>query len=142
LGSNKTPKTKVKADAAKRPTSAVVEAKAKGLTWKFSKIDHDGPWPFHTLSSDDHKEVLKKLGAIETATFGEMASSRGTKMIPAENLCARAQKRLRELKLDDFGEIWEMHLKGKWRAWGMRQGETMLLVWWDPEHEVCPSVLS
>ena len=134
----KKPVARVSASAAKRPSTTTPVA-PKGITWRFAKLDHDGPWPLHSLSGDEHKQVLLTLGGLETSTFDELASKRGNKYIPVVSLCNLAQKRLEALKLDDQDGLWEMHVTGKQRAWGFRTGNIMSLLWWDPSHEVCPS---
>ena len=59
-------------------------------------MDHDGEWPFHTLDSDGHKELLTKLGQMEGSSIDEQSGKQGAKLIPAENMCTKAQKRLRD----------------------------------------------
>ena len=82
--------------------------------------------------------LLEKLGSFETTTFDALAG-RGAKRIPLDHLSSEAQKRLEQLELDDVPGIWELHLGGLPRIWGLRFGEVMSLVWWDPEHQVCPA---
>ena len=79
------------------------------------------------------------MGHIGASTFEELSGPSGNKAIPIEHLCSDAQNRLRDLGLDDYDEVWEMRIGGKERVWGLRDASVMLLLWWDPEHEVCPS---
>ena len=109
------------------------------MSFRFGRIDHDGPWPFHGIEGTAHKRVLQKLGHIGASTFEELSGPSGNKAIPIEHLCSDAQNRLRDLGLDDYDEVWEMRIGGKERVWGLRDASLMLLLWWDPEHEVCPS---
>jgi len=34
-----------------------------------------------------------------------------------------------------------LRLSGKERVWGILQENALLLLWWDPGHEICPSIL-
>jgi hypothetical protein len=51
----------------------------------------------------------------------------------------RRRHRLTALQLDDVEDLWEFHLGGETRVWGIRRGAVCYLLWWDPGHEVWPS---
>ena len=70
---------------------------------------------------------------------GEFFGRAGIKNIKIDSLCKEAQNRLIELRFDDLDELWEFRLSGKERIWGTRFGAVIDLIWWDPNHEVCPS---
>jgi hypothetical protein len=56
-----------------------------------------------------------------------------------DKLIKEAQDRLTEISLDDLDELTSLHLTGKGRVWGIIDQGVMNLLWWDPEHQVCPS---
>ncbi|MGH9069353.1 MAG: hypothetical protein ACRD0J_17955 [Acidimicrobiales bacterium] len=82
---------------------------------------------------------MEKLGYYEGSTIDELAGPRGLKRIPVDHLGATAKRRLGELDLDDYDSLWELHLTGKQRLWAVRDGPVLALLWWDPNHQVCPS---
>jgi len=43
------------------------------------------------------------------------------------------------LELDDTTELYELHISGLKRVWGLRHEPAFWPLWWDPEHTVCPS---
>jgi hypothetical protein len=59
--------------------------------------------------------------------------------IPVQDLSPEAQSRLRELKRNDIDSVFSMHLMGKPRIIGIRDRHVLKLLWWDPQHKVCPS---
>ena len=59
--------------------------------------------------------------------------------IPVSKLSNEAQKRLEEIKQDDIDEIFSFHLQGKPRIICIRDLSIAKLLWFDPEHKVCPS---
>lgn len=109
------------------------------VAFRFGRLDHDGPWPLCGIETSAHRRVLETLGHIGASTFEELAGKNGNKGIPISNLGPKARRRLGELRLDDYEEVWEMRINGKERVWGLRDGSVMMLLWWDPNHQVCPS---
>lgn len=63
------------------------------------------------------------------------------KTIPSTQLCDQAQQRLVALRRDDEDFLVEFHLTGTQRIWGIRRGSMCHVLWWDPDHSVCPSAL-
>jgi len=61
--------------------------------------------------------------------------------IRVDKLATEARKRLEELRQDDVDVLWSLRVQGKPRIWGIREGRVLKLLWWDPNHEVCPSKL-
>jgi hypothetical protein len=59
-----------------------------------------------------------------------------------ESLRSEAREALRQRKLSViFGDnnIFRFRVDGTTRLWGFRQGRIFHIVWWDPNHEVCPT---
>lgn len=61
--------------------------------------------------------------------------------IPLSRICPEAQADIARRKLDEeFDDaIFRFRLNGEQRLWGFRRGRVFHVVWWDPEHQVCPS---
>jgi hypothetical protein len=60
--------------------------------------------------------------------------------IGIESLSKEATDRLAEIKQDDIAEIFSFRLQGAHRVFGIRDRSVVKLLWWDPEHGVCPSL--
>lgn len=113
-------------------------------TWRFQRLDWNGPWcPKELKTSAKTAEIIKKLGNVEHESWTQIKSRTSMKshLVSTEKLCKEAQKRLVELKLDDWGQIFSLRLSSKERLWGLLQGDIFYALWWDPEHQVCPSIL-
>ncbi len=111
-------------------------------TWRFQRLDWGGPWcPKQIKASGKLTEIIEKLGNIETATWTQIKSRTSMKshLIPTEKLCKDAQKRLVQLKLDDWGQIFSLRLSAKERLWGFLRGNVFYALWWDPTHQVYPT---
>lgn len=59
--------------------------------------------------------------------------------IKISDLCKSAQDRLAELRYRDIDELFSLHLTSKNRVWGILRQGVLSLLWWDPEHQICPS---
>lgn len=84
--------------------------------------------------------MMDKLAQFELSSVDELIGPRGLKNIPVEHIIANAQRRLEAKNLDD-ASLWELHVNGEPRMWCIRNGEVLSLLWWDPNHEICPSHL-
>jgi hypothetical protein len=72
-------------------------------------------------------------------TWGAIESNRKKNhSVEVGSLCKEAQERIHELKLG-VDELFRFRLTGKQRLWGIRDRERFKILWWDPDHEVCPS---
>jgi len=117
------------------------------IAWQLRIADLDGPWGWNKLDSSTWwKEIHPKLRDYESMTWGEILSASGGRargnnshLVPIEELCKDAQRRLTELKQDDISDLFSLRLKGKARLWGIPDGRVLRVIWYDPEHEVCPS---
>lgn len=137
----KNPAVAVEISTVKRP-AAVASVQDRHLTWRFSLMDMTGPWPCGALSAQIALKVRQQLASYEKKTWEESqgSGSAGTlKKISIGELPTPAKQRLERLKLDDFGDVWELRLGGKPRVWGLRHDDVCYLLWWDPDHSVFPA---
>lgn len=40
--------------------------------------------------------------------------------------------------MDDVDDLYQLHVTGPKRVWGIRFGPYLKLLWWDPDHQVYP----
>lgn len=124
------------------PSISVDTLEDEAVSWRVGMLDLGGSWGWGTLEPKHIVTVLKKLRDFESMTWGELTGgTSGNKPIPVDHLCAAAKKRLETKKLDDLDHLWELRLGGKLRIWGIRWRGCFHVLWWDPEHTVCPSHL-
>lgn len=109
--------------------------------WRLKSIDFDGPWCPKSMSPDDLLRVLTRIGNLETMTWQEIlvGARKENHAIKISDLSKEAQARLATLKLDDVDDVISLRVTGRERIFGIRFGSVVRLLWWDPEHQVCPS---
>lgn len=111
------------------------------FTWSFALLDKDGPFGWsRCATTEKYLEILSKKGAFEEMDITELYY-RKCHSVEVSKLCNDAQKRLVEIKRDDLSSLFSFRLNGPNRVWCIKQGSVMRVLWWDPDHLVCPSLL-
>ena len=129
---------------AKRPASPELRKIGAGLlSWRLAKMDVEGDWSCHSIGATALRDAGAKLAELEKLTWAEATARASARMtrIPTPKLPPKARRRLEQLKLDDFGELYEIRVAGKPRIWGVREEPVFYFLWWDPNHEVYPARL-
>jgi hypothetical protein len=111
-------------------------------SWSFSILDRFAPvggWV--RLTTDDHDELLERFQAWEKSTWHDilMRDARNNHRIDVDRCCAASQQRLKFLGLDDLDQLVSLRVNTRARVIGILDRGVFKLLWWDPEHEVCPS---
>lgn len=109
------------------------------LVFRLQLLDAGGPWGWAEMSSAHMRTITAKCKGWESMRQSELFGNGGNKLIPIDNLCSQAQSRLQTIELDDLDGLWELRLSGAKRIWGHREGHIFYIIWWDPDHQVCPS---
>lgn len=135
----RTPRQDEKVGSEKAPRSEPhVPVPQQKPSWRFNLLDFDGPFCPKSIKADLLLEIHDKLKNFESMTWGEIEGEKHHD-IQFDQLGKEAQRRLAELKLEGFGSVFSLRLTGKRRILGPRIGPVMLILWWDPEHQACPS---
>jgi len=112
----------------------------KNPSWRFQFMDKEEWPPVNNIS-----DIVKKLCEYEKMTWavidGASKSGKGSRnhYVPVIDMCKRARVRLEQLNLT-YDEYYSIALTGKSRLWGILESGIFHILWYDPYHEVCPSV--
>ena len=125
----------------KRPhIAAQPNAPGAPLVWQFASFDRNGPYAWSGLSDASHyKKVMEKLHQFETMQETERRAQ-GSHPVPINNISKSARDRLFETERDDAEELMSFRVSGRERVWCLIDRNIMVVLWWDPRHEVCPSL--
>ncbi len=112
----------------------------KTPTWRFIKTDisHD-KWSIKKCCDFNH-DVLDKLVSFERQTWSEISihSKKQNHHISVNELIKDARNRLEELKVYE-DELFSLRLDGTTRLYGILQDGVFNIIWYDCNHEICPS---
>jgi hypothetical protein len=137
---HKRPKWLKEPTPSKHPKSAPVSYQHHLPSWHFQVIDIGGPWCFKKMGDETFGRVLKALQDFENKKWSEI-EGRQNHTIKLDALSNEARNRLIEIDQDDVEEVFSLRVTARERVVGIRSGAILRLLWWDPNHEVCPSEL-
>jgi hypothetical protein len=129
----------------KQPVITVqnIEPMQRKIRFRFDRVDVGGKWCVSLISQADLAALLKKLGHFETMTLSEafFSGEEPGKRYPITSLSPGAQTRLQDISSDDLDEVARLRVGATQRLYGIRYENEFSILWWDPEHEICPSPL-
>ncbi len=122
----------------KDPRVSQAPSDSNSVVLKYDQMDMDGPWGWRQFEIAKIQWLLMKLSDLHKLNWQEL-TSQGSHLVDIVKLVPKAQKRLEELKKDDLDQLYSLRTTGRHRIWGIKESSILWLLWWDPEHEVCPS---
>jgi hypothetical protein len=112
----------------------------KTVSWNIAILDKDGPFGWGSLDLDMFwKHIKLRFAEFEKLTWDEIFQNRLHHRVQVENICPEARRRLCEIELDDYDELVSLGITNVARVLGVRNGFKFSVLWWDPQHQVCPS---
>ena len=142
MSKKKKPLQKKQPSKQKRPRGGEKprSTESETITWHIGILDQKGTWGWRRIDGKVFWEkIWRKMGHFESMTWASIEASKRNSSISVSNLSSAARKRLRQIKQDDIDVLFHLGLSGKERVWGIRDGRVLRILWWDPEHTVCPS---
>ena len=119
------------------------------FTWCSKNIDLESEWSFVKLDVKIlYQKVLPTLQEFSKLTWGEIErQTHGSRnkskhhCVNIESLCDEARLRLEELDVEGIGmrPLFSLRIDGKARIYSFRDRSLFELLWWDAEHQICPS---
>lgn len=107
-------------------------------SWLLKHVDlENGPFPWAEMQLHQLRGLIGRLSAFEKMTWLEIEKQKSSHSMSQDRICKEARDRLEQLEL--AGEnLYQLHIAGAARVWGLRFGAAVALLWWDPEHKVYP----
>ena len=125
----------------KKPVGNLLDYGSMNPAWRFNRLELCDPFGWHGLDEVGLRYIREKLSHYESMTMNEIfvTGKKYNHPVPVKDLCPEARNRLWKLNLEDLEQIHRLRLSGAERVWGIRQLNVLSLLWWDPDHLVCPS---
>jgi len=123
-----------------RGRQKVEDSDIKFITWHIGIIDKDGRWGWEHIEPETlWNDIHAKMSAFETMTWIEVMKG-GSHSVSIDGINSDAKKRLVKIGQDDVDELFSLRLGGQKRIYGIRDRHIFKVLWWDPKHEVYPSL--
>ena len=111
----------------------------QSISWRYSQADQNGRWAWSNLDDQKYKKVQEKLHKFEQYSMTQLIGT-GSHVISCDRIISEAKKRLEDIQKDDVDELYSFRISAKERIWCIRDGHIMNILWWDPKHEIYPSL--
>jgi hypothetical protein len=116
------------------------DVKGGPISWRFSHADKGGPFPWTCFEdAATMTEVMERLSNVEGLSETALRES-GSHPIDVYKLSKDARTRLEQLEHDDLDSIFSLRVTGERRVICIHHGNIMRVLWYDPKHQVCPSI--
>lgn len=110
------------------------------LSWRFSHRDLGGPFGWRDVPSNELNKLITRLAEFEDKNW-EGISKTGSHRIACDILSADARERLNDINKNDLDELMSFRVDGTSRVWCICDGSIMKVLWWDPTHQVYPTLV-
>lgn len=117
------------------------------VVWCFDMIDRSGKYAFDLERKEfQHKAFMQKMIDYSNMTWNDIKRQTHDNgkskhhFLSIDILSKEAIDRIKERNLEDYADsIFSFALQNKLRIVGIRKDEHFHILWYDPEHEICPS---
>ena len=94
------------------------------------------------LPRDHLTAVHDRLKNFESMTWQEIFKSNQNHSVKIDRLATDAKTRLEEMGQSDIEDLVSLRIASRPRIWGILENATLKIIWWDPEHVICPALKS
>lgn len=110
-------------------------------SWRVASLELVDPYGWHRLSAEKLLDIRQKLAHFETMSWSELLvqGKKRNHSIKISEITSEARDRLEIIGLA-LDEVVSLRLSGKERVFGYLDNGVLELLWWDPDHQVCPSL--
>ena len=137
-GGHKAPRSAFGEEKRRSPRGAAPDYEGQFPLWAFRVVDLGGPWCWSALDGRALAEVLQRMRELESMTWHAITET-GSHFIDTSALSKPARNRLMKIQQDDVDQVYSLRVTGRRRIFGLRDGGVLRILWWDPEHDVCPA---
>ena len=112
------------------------------VSWGISYLDWDGKWGWQSVDQAILiNKIIPRLKSFESMRWCEIkADQKSNHSIEVGKIITEAQQRIRELGLSSLcDELFSLRMSGRGRVYGILTQGILKVIWYDPNHEICPS---
>ena len=141
---DKKPRAAVLVHPEKRPRVATEPRSIMDMqpAWRLSNMRMKSPFGWDAITRSDMEQVVGHLKGLESMAWSEIlvGAKKQNHHCDVDGMCKRARECLEDDWQGGVDELLTMRLSNKKRVWGVLEESIVYLLWWDPEHDVYPSL--
>jgi len=136
----KKPKQKVDVKVAKQPKHASFQIPEGRVQLTFVAFDQEFVICDKNCRHNEFYKIGGHLKDLEHRYWRDIINNmERDHKVAFDSLDKKAYDRLFEISHDDCeGSLWSFHFSGSEIVWGIKDGDFLKVLWWDPDHKVCP----
>ena len=133
------PKTLVAPSQEKKP-AAIFDENWREMqpAWRVSLLEMYTPFGWTEVDEASAVQIRERLGNYESMKWKEFVPSYRCHFIKRTNLCKEAQAHLEKIEQDDIDSVMSLGVTQKGRVFGILEHNILKILWWDPDHQICP----
>jgi hypothetical protein len=111
-------------------------------SWRLSNLRMKGPFGWDSIDRDDMKQVVAHFKSLESMTWSDIlvAGRKHNHHCDVGGMSREAQTCIEEDWQGGADDVLTIRLTNRKRVWGILEGPIVYLLWWDPDHDVYPSL--
>lgn len=136
-------RTSIEPKTGKVPRSKDEDLLNRNISFRVGMMDTNWSYGWDKVDSDTFwSDIYPRLKDFESMKLSQILINDRSNHhnISRSKLIRDAQKRLDDIGLDDLDEVFSLRLTGKHRIFGKLSNAVLNVIWWDPKHEICPSI--
>jgi hypothetical protein len=122
----------------KVPPVVAPDYRDQNPSWRVREMMMVDPFGWHRMTAPEIAKIHSRLGTLERSTWREIlqpsTGRRRHHYMPVDEICNAARQQLEDKKLADTDSLVSLRIGQSERVWGILQGASLLLLWWDPDH--------
>lgn len=132
--------TKYQPSPGKNPVIAQQpEIDSNRVFWSFARFDDFDAWKNATSGDIGYVCTVEHMRDLELKGWNAICANQDRDHpVTVPELVKIAQERLLARNLEEYDTLWSLHCNGTQRIWGIKSGQVLQVLWWDPYHRVCP----
>jgi hypothetical protein len=135
----KGPKTLVDSRADKKPKLEYSDDwREMKPAWRVSLLEMHTPFGWKEIDLDSASQVRDRLASYESMKWKEIVPGYRSHFIKIADLSKEAREHLVSIEQDDIDSVLSLGIDQMSRVVGILEHNVMKVLWWDPEHQVCP----
>lgn len=139
----KQPHTSQQVSGRKEPLSApFVDFMQMKACWRVRRALMVDPYGWHELTPKEVIYIQSKLADFESRTWNEIfvKSVKQNHSIEIARLRCQKAKQWLKVNMPQQTELWTLRFTGKQRVWGIFSEGAYQVLFWDPEHQIMPTL--